>query len=242
MSPPLLEPGEFIEELERANRKRFDDTEWSFNDPQRKAVLHGEGPLHVTAGPGSGKTEVLICRALKLLLVDGVYPKSIVLTTFTEKAAQNLEERIADRLERLGYGDAVDVNELRTGTLHSLCGDIMQEYRYGDYANVELLDEDAQRLFMYDECAFTWVLSENGDPDNWETVDGAIQRCRTQKTIGTETSLPFSNSLTQTGSEKPHCHWADRVFEKGRIAVLIPYELGVAKTSPSAGVLIRRND
>jgi superfamily I DNA/RNA helicase len=171
MSPPLLEPGEFIEELERANRKRFDDTEWSFNDPQRKAILHGEGPLHVTAGPGSGKTEVLICRALKLLLVDGIHPKSIVLTTFTEKAAQNLEERIADRLERLGYGDAVDVNELRTGTLHSLCGDIMQEYRYEDYANVELLDEDAQRLFMYDECAFTWVLSENGNPDDWETVD-----------------------------------------------------------------------
>lgn len=168
-----LEAGEFLAKLEAANQERFDDPEWSFNDPQRRAILHGDGPLHVTAGPGSGKTEVLICRALKLLLVDDVHPRSILLTTFTEKAAQNLEERITDRLARLGYEDAVDANELRTGTLHSLCKDVMQEYRYEDYANVELLDEDAQQLFMYNNCAFVRVLREAADADDWETVSAA---------------------------------------------------------------------
>lgn len=166
-----LGAGEFLDRLEEANREKFDDPDWSFNDPQRRAILHGDGPLHVTAGPGSGKTEVLVCRTLKLLLVDSVHPKSIVLTTFTEKAAQNLEERIAARLARLGYQDAVDANELRTGTLHSLCRDIMQEYHYEDYTTVELLDGDAQQLFMYNNCDFVSLLREAGAAENWETVD-----------------------------------------------------------------------
>lgn len=166
---PLL-ADEFIARLEEVNRDKFDDPEWSFNESQERAIRHGDGPLHVTAGPGSGKTEVLVCRALKLLLVDDVPPRSILMTTFTEKAAQNLEERIVDRLTRLGYQDSVDANELRTGTLHSLAKDIMQEFRYEDYANVELLDEDTQQLFMYDNCDFVSVLRESGSADDWETI------------------------------------------------------------------------
>jgi superfamily I DNA/RNA helicase len=166
-----LEADEFITQLEEANKERFDDLEWSFNEAQERAILYDEGPLHVTAGPGSGKTEVLICRTLKLLLVDEVAPKSILLTTFTEKAAQNLEERIADRLARIGLEDAVDVNELRTGTLHSLSKDIMQEYRYENYANVELLDEDSQQLFMYNNCDFVDILRGSAAAEEWETID-----------------------------------------------------------------------
>lgn len=113
---------------------------------------------------------MLVCRTLKLLLVDEIPPGSIMLTTFTEKAAQNLEERIVDRLSRLDFQEAVDTNELRTGTLHSLAKDIMQEFRYEDYANVELLDEDAQQLFMYDNCDFVSVLRGSASADNWETV------------------------------------------------------------------------
>lgn len=161
---------EFVERLERANGEQHDDPDWSFTDPQRRAIVHGDGPLHVTAGPGSGKTEILISRALKLLLVEDVEPGSVFLTTFTEKAAQNLEERIVDRLDRIGFEDAVDANELRIGTLHSLCKDVMQEYRYENYANVELLDEDAQQLFVYEECEFVDVLRGSADPEAWKTV------------------------------------------------------------------------
>lgn len=115
-------------------------------------------PSWITAGPGSGKTEVLISRTLKLLLVDNLPSKSILITTFTEKAVQNLEERIADRLSTLGFEEDIDANEVRIGTLHSLCNDLMQEYRYPDYTNVELLDEDAQQLFMYSTCDFVDYL------------------------------------------------------------------------------------
>lgn len=169
-----IEPAEFIARLEEANQERFDDPEWEFNTPQRKAILHSGKPLHITAGPGSGKTEVLVSRALKLMLVDEVPPGSILLTTFTEKAAQSLEERIVDRLITIGFGDIVDANEIRIGTLHSLCNDIMQEYRYPEYANVELLDENGQQLFMYNNCDFVdYLRGADLDTSEWETIEAS---------------------------------------------------------------------
>lgn len=61
---------------------------------QKQIIEFGTGPLWIIAGPGSGKTESLVLRCLKLLFVDGVKPRSIMITTFTEKAAQNLKDRL----------------------------------------------------------------------------------------------------------------------------------------------------
>lgn len=125
------------------------------NAEQRQVVEHGTGPLWVIAGPGSGKTEVLVLRCLKLACVDGVSPRSIMLTTFTNKAAKNIQDRVAvykayldDEEEDL---KSVDLFDLRVGTLHSLCNDIMQEYRYEGYQNYRLLDELDQLLFVYEQ-------------------------------------------------------------------------------------------
>src|SRR5687767_14951696 len=92
--------------------------------------------LFIVAGPGTGKTASLTLRILKLVLVDGVPPRGILATTFTKKAAEELRSRI------LGWGfkiidflktepnqdanqkafvDAVDINQVRTGTVDSLC-------------------------------------------------------------------------------------------------------------------------
>ena len=91
-------------------------------------------PLWLIAGPGSGKSEVLVTRTLRLLCVDGIDPRSVLLTTFTVKAARNLEDRLASYLAALQHHEpslsAVDVSALRFGTIHSLCNDILQEYRY----------------------------------------------------------------------------------------------------------------
>lgn len=123
------------------------------NDGQQRAIRHGVGPLWIIAGPGTGKTEVLVNRCLKLLCVDEVSPLSILMTTFTEKAATNLQDRIYDYLGRLQqiYSprlDSVDISDLRIGTLHSLCNEIMQTYRHLGYQNVRLLDEIEQSLFV----------------------------------------------------------------------------------------------
>lgn len=120
---------------------------------QLRAVTHGGGPLWITAGPGSGKSEVLVTRTLKLLCVDRVKPASILLTTFTQKAAQSLEDRLSHYLSVLQEArpelSAIDLSELRLGTLHGLCSDLLRELRYPGYQNVRLLDEVERAMFMY---------------------------------------------------------------------------------------------
>jgi len=120
---------------------------------QREVIARGEGPLWIIAGPGSGKTEVLVLRCLKLLLVDGVDPKSAVVTTFTERAARNLRDRLTNYKLHIAKShpsvEKVDLFNLRVGTLHSLCNEIMLEQRYAGYKNFRPMDDLEQLLFVY---------------------------------------------------------------------------------------------
>ena len=90
---------------------------------QMEIINHDKGPLWIIAGPGSGKTETLVLRCLKLLLVDYVDPRAIFVTTFTEKASKNLQDRLILYKEYLAKKFAavrdVDLTQLRVGTLHS---------------------------------------------------------------------------------------------------------------------------
>ena len=123
-------------------------------DPaQRQAIQYGPGPLLIAAGPGTGKTEVLVARCLKFICCDSVAPGSIMLTTFTEKAAKSLEDRLSEAFVFLAgmYPQLADIDpsDLRIGTLHGLCNDILQEYRYTAYQNLRLLDEVTSALLLH---------------------------------------------------------------------------------------------
>ncbi len=134
------------------------------NSEQKSVVTHGTGPLWVIAGPGSGKSEVLVLRCLKLVCVDKVDPKAIILTTFTEKASKNIQDRLAIYKNYLDQANEslrrVDLFQVRVGTLHSLCNDIMHEYRYVNYQNYRLLDDIDQLLFVYEHS----VLASSRPP------------------------------------------------------------------------------
>lgn len=70
------------------------------DDHQRAAVLHGEGPAIVRAGPGSGKTRVIVERAVNLIDEGAARPEELLVLTFSRKAASELRQRIAARLAR----------------------------------------------------------------------------------------------------------------------------------------------
>lgn len=148
----------FVKRYEKAIERPLDDS-------QRRAIIHGRGPLYIMAGPGSGKTEVVVARTLKLVLVDGLDPRSIFLTTFTDKAARNLEDRIADRLSRLGESRTLD--GLVVGTLHSLCDRVMREFRFQNYHDSRLLDDVEQSFFIHKEL-HDWLRDSN--PSFWEDL------------------------------------------------------------------------
>ena len=149
---------------------------YPLNDHQRESVDFGAGPLWIIAGPGSGKSEVLVTRALKLICVDGAEPRSVLMTTFTKKAARNLEDRLAAYLMALQTArpelSSVDLSEMRIGTLHSLCNDILQEFRYPGYQNVRLLEDVEQHMFVYRHAEIVNCT----DMGFWSQVDYAIQR------------------------------------------------------------------
>lgn len=118
------------------------------NKEQLKAAIHKDGPLLIIAGPGSGKTKTLVERIVFMIL-DGIQPESIMVATFTEKAAKELVTRVSNRLIQLDI--KVNLNEMYIGTLHSIFLRILEENR--EYTRLKrsyrLLDDFEQRYMIF---------------------------------------------------------------------------------------------
>ena len=93
----------------------------SLNENQLKAVTHGEGPLMIIAGAGTGKTTVVTERIKYLISSGQAKPQEILALTFTEKASREMEERV-DKLLPLGYHD------LWVSTFHSFAQRILEAH------------------------------------------------------------------------------------------------------------------
>ncbi len=109
------------------------------NLAQREAVEHGDGPLLIVAGPGSGKTRVITHRIAYLVKVCGVTPYSILAMTFTNKAAREMRDRLGHLVGP--YSDALTV-----GTFHSFCARLLRREgeRVGLPSNYSIFDDDDQ--------------------------------------------------------------------------------------------------
>jgi len=125
---------------DKAVTKRVDYAS-ALNPEQLAVVMHPGGPMLVLAGAGSGKTRTVVYRVARLL-EDGVEPSSILMLTFTNRAAREMLTRVETLLGR-------DASRVMGGTFHSVGNRILRRYgeRLGYPSNYGILDrEDAQEL------------------------------------------------------------------------------------------------
>lgn len=115
----------------------------SLNNIQKKAVLHDKGPLLVLAGAGSGKTRVLTTSIAYLIEEKNIDPRNIIAITFTNKAANEMKERISNLLN-------IDVSHLWIGTFHSICARILRMNidKIGYDKNFTIYDSSDQKTLV----------------------------------------------------------------------------------------------
>lgn len=132
------------------------------NPQQQEAILATDGPVLIIAGPGSGKTFTLVERIVHLITEKGVAPESLLVVTFTDKAARELTTRISNRLAELEI--QFNLNEMYLGTFHSICLRLLEDYR--DFTRLKrsftLFDQFDQQYFIYQHIKDFRALPDAG--------------------------------------------------------------------------------
>lgn len=142
----------------------------SSNEDQRKAILSKTTEsLFLVAGPGSGKTTVMVLKILKYIFVDDINPDEIFATTFTRKAAEELYSRIlgwgdeikthiledTDDFDTIGKIIRIDLNQINVGTIDKLAEEIMRQHKQPGQNHPIVIEE------FVANSAMIKVLSEN---------------------------------------------------------------------------------
>ncbi len=163
------------------------------NAPQREAVCHAHGPLLILAGAGSGKTTVITRRIAWLIEEEGVHPGSILAMTFTNKAA----EEMRDRVQRLV---SVPLEQLWVSTFHSFCTRILR--REGDRTPVGrdfvIFDPSDQKSLMKQVLAELHLPEKQFHPRKvLEVISDFKNRCLLPEEAREEALDPWTRKVLE---------------------------------------------
>lgn len=162
----------------------------ALNPAQRAAVEHLDGPLLVLAGPGSGKTRVVTHR-IAWLLQQGVRPGQILALTFTNKAAEEMRQRV----ERLAPGQRVWI-----GTFHRCCSRLLREFApyVGLPAHFSICDADDSQRLIKDVLADLQLAELGVTP---QQVAAAISQAKTLLLRPEEYAAAASNPAARVAQQ-----------------------------------------
>ena len=120
----------------------------NLNKEQKEAVSYLDGPLLIVAGAGSGKTKVLTSRIAHIIKSKKAYPNQILAVTFTNKASQEMRNRVSSILKK----EAIGLSWL--GTFHSVSAKILRKHAgaVGLNSNFSIIDQDDQIRLIKNIC------------------------------------------------------------------------------------------
>ena len=168
------------------------------NAEQRRAVTHGDGPLLVVAGAGTGKTQVITRRIAWLIATRRARPSEILALTFTDKAAEEMQLRV-DQLVPYGYADTA------ISTFHAFGDRLIREFAFelGLAPDVRVLSRPEVVVFLR-ERLFELGLEEYrplGDPTRFlGALASLFARCRDED-VSPEAYLAHADGLAARASE-----------------------------------------
>ena len=184
----------------------FQEKGFTPNSNQKLAIENTKGPLLLTAGPGSGKTRVLLWRCVNLIVFENIPPEEIFLATFTEKAALQLKQglqgllSIASKYTHKLY----DIAEMYVGTLHSLCQKLLTDRRFKEHGlrnrRPLVLDDFGQFLFIREH--FSSILLESGfdnenPTDTYKEINSWFGKATGSRTDAITNCISFFNRMSE---------------------------------------------
>jgi len=180
------------------------------NPDQRKAVRHGRGPLLIIAGAGTGKTKVITHRIAHLIAAKLAKPEEILAVTFTEKAANEMEERV-DRLIPYGYS-FVDIS-----TFNSFGEKVLRNYALdlGFPLDFRLLDDVEQAIFFRENLfrlPLRYYRPLSSPTRHIQELLDAVKRLK-QEDISPEEYLAYARKLEGRAGDEAEAELAGKHLE-----------------------------
>ena len=186
----------------------------ALNPVQRDAVSHGSGPLLIIAGAGTGKTKVITHRIAYLIASKLAKPEEILAVTFTEKAANEMEERV-DLLIPYSY------SFVEISTFNSFGERVLRDYsiELGYSPDFKLLDDVEQAIF-FRERLFQFPLKYyrplSYPAKHIQELLNAIKRLK-QEDIKPDKYLEYSKAFVKRASNKAEKEEAQKHLEVSRV-------------------------